>query len=159
MTSTHPLRDLAFTLKSKDILGSDDTHPQAIWGVIMETAYEAATVTLFSMVDGTTSLYFSNGGGIIGSGAHEHIGGLSSSIASGSGLFFSAYATPVTKFPYPAPDHVHFYFLSDSQILKTNELNEEELGEDAYALSPLFHTMHMLIASIQEAEPKAQTAE
>lgn len=159
MTNGHPLRELAFATKSKDIFGNDDTHPEAIWGVIMETAYEDFSLTLVSLVDGACSLYISNGGGVIGAGEHAHVAALSSSIASGSGIFFSAYAAPVTEFPYPSPDHVHFYFLSDSQILKTVELSEEELGEDAYPLSPLFHAIHLLIGSMREIEENSETPE
>ena len=36
-----------------------------VWGVVMETGYPEAVVTLVSLGDRTTSLYFSNGGGII----------------------------------------------------------------------------------------------
>src|SRR5215210_5081403 len=43
-----------------------------VWGVIMETGYEEVTVTLFALTDGTTSLYLSNGGGVIG--GHDHGG-------------------------------------------------------------------------------------
>lgn len=45
--------------------------PTEAWGVLMETAYPDAVVTLVALADGTTSLYFSNGGGIIGAGAHD----------------------------------------------------------------------------------------
>jgi hypothetical protein len=40
-------------------------------GVLMETGYDSATVTLFALSDGTTSLYFSNGGGVIGGQGQE----------------------------------------------------------------------------------------
>src|SRR5712671_7117575 len=43
------------------------------WGILMETGYDLATVTLFALADGTTSLYISNGGGMIGGQAHEAV--------------------------------------------------------------------------------------
>ena len=39
----------------------------------METGYDAVTVTLFALSDGTTSLYFSNGGGVIGGQGYEAV--------------------------------------------------------------------------------------
>src|ERR1700730_10592798 len=43
------------------------------WGILMETGYDVATVTLFALADGTTSLYLSNGGGMIGGQGHEAV--------------------------------------------------------------------------------------
>jgi hypothetical protein len=42
----------------------------AVFGVLMETGYPEAVVSLVALSDGTASLYFSNGGGIIGTGGH-----------------------------------------------------------------------------------------
>jgi len=37
-----------------------------VWGVLMETGYSPAVVTLVALADGTTSLCFGSGGGVIG---------------------------------------------------------------------------------------------
>lgn len=44
-----------------------------VWGAVMEFQRPGAAVTLVSLADGTTSLYFSNGGGIIGAGGHPPV--------------------------------------------------------------------------------------
>lgn len=44
--------------------------PTEVWAVLMETGYPDAIVTLVAIADGTVSIYFSNGGGIIGLGQH-----------------------------------------------------------------------------------------
>jgi hypothetical protein len=41
-----------------------------VFGVLMETGYPEAVMSLPALSDGTASLYFSNGGGIIGAGGH-----------------------------------------------------------------------------------------
>jgi hypothetical protein len=41
-----------------------------VWGVMMEIGYSKAVASLVAVADGTVSLYFSNGGGIIGLGPH-----------------------------------------------------------------------------------------
>src|SRR5256714_12731142 len=44
-----------------------------ILALLMETGYPQAVATLVGVVDGTSSLYFSNGGGIIGAGTHKTV--------------------------------------------------------------------------------------
>jgi hypothetical protein len=44
-----------------------------VWGALLETGYDKATVTLVALADGTTSLYTSSGFGIIGGGAHQQV--------------------------------------------------------------------------------------
>lgn len=43
------------------------------WGVIMETGYSEALVSLVVFAEGTTSIYFGNGGGAIGAGEHQPV--------------------------------------------------------------------------------------
>jgi len=44
-----------------------------VWGALLETGYRKGIATLVALVDGTTSLYLSTGGGIIGVGAHDRV--------------------------------------------------------------------------------------
>ncbi len=46
---------------------------RVVWGALMETGYPRGTATLVALADGTTSLYLSGGGGIIGGGSHEAV--------------------------------------------------------------------------------------
>jgi hypothetical protein len=147
---TLEMRRKLLASQSKDVFGETGMHPSAIWGVVMDVTYDDGTITVVSLVDGTANLYVSTGGGIIGAGEDEHIGGLSSTIASGGGMFFARYGKAVKEYPMPAINHVHFYFLSDAKILKTDEFLEDELAEDKAPLSPLFQTVHTLISTMQE---------
>jgi len=64
------LRNQALSLNSTQIdIKVDQSNP--IFGILMETGYKDAVVTLSAIGDGSVSLYFSNGGGIIGLGQHE----------------------------------------------------------------------------------------
>jgi hypothetical protein len=46
---------------------------QVLWGALMETGYPRGTATLMALADGTTSLYLSTGGGVIGGGFHDAV--------------------------------------------------------------------------------------
>src|SRR5438477_9066890 len=41
------------------------------WGIVMDTTYPEGSASLVALEDGTASLYFSGGGGVIGGHAHE----------------------------------------------------------------------------------------
>jgi hypothetical protein len=58
------LRNKVLTLDPSKI-GLSSFGSNRVWGVVMETGYTGAVVTLVTIADGTVSLYFSNGGGII----------------------------------------------------------------------------------------------
>src|SRR5436309_11113376 len=44
-----------------------------VWGAVMDMAFPGGVASLVSLEDGTTSLYTSTGGGVIGGGAHESV--------------------------------------------------------------------------------------
>ena len=152
------LRDLLFKHKSKDLFPGANLPSNQAWGMVMETAYEDASVTVFCATDGSASMYYSNGGGIIGAGEHQDVAELASAIAHYSSLFFLPYATQefCKDFPYPEMGSTAFYFLSDDGAIKTPEIAEEMLGNDESILSPLFHTFHALIGAIIEHTPQGQ---
>jgi hypothetical protein len=120
------------------------------FGVLMETGYPEAVVTLVALSDGTASLYFSNGGGIIGAGAHE-----GPRVAAQSLISFAAHnrhhLAPTTQTPVPSPGRTRFYVLTTDGLL-TAEAPEDDLGENRHALSPLFHSAHALISEMHDSD-------
>src|SRR5215210_4876204 len=67
------LRRQALSIQRSDV-GIPEPPPEApAWGILMETGYPEASATLLALGDGTTSLYLSTGGGIIGGHAPEGV--------------------------------------------------------------------------------------
>src|SRR6185436_11866145 len=67
------LRAQAFAIGPADLeLAPTPSRPR-VWGAIMELGYPTGIATLLSIAEGTTSLYFSNGGGIVGAGEHANV--------------------------------------------------------------------------------------
>jgi hypothetical protein len=54
-------------------LADDELADTPIPALLMVTGYPEAVATLVAVVDGTSSLYFSNGGGLLGAGTHETV--------------------------------------------------------------------------------------
>jgi hypothetical protein len=120
--------------------------------VLMETGFPGAAVSLAAIADGTTSLYFSNGGGVIGAGAHEPVRAAASRfLAAAAGAADGL--RPAGAFPLPEPGRVRFYLVAADGI-RAAEAAEEELGSHRHPLSPLFHLGHAVISAIREHTPE-----
>jgi hypothetical protein len=123
-----------------------------VFGVLMETGYPDAVATLVSARDGSTSLYFSSGGGTIGAGGHARPNAASRKVVEMASAFLK-YAAKTEKTPLPKEGFTRFYFVTRSGLL-TAEVKEEDLGMSRHALSPLFHAAHELIHEISEIDQK-----
>jgi hypothetical protein len=137
------LRGQALSFTAKTLPATDGVH-----GVLMETGYPEAVVTLVAMGDGAASLYFSNGGGIIGTGEHD-----GPKVAARSLIALAAHNligfVPTTATPLPTPGRTRFYVLTDRGIL-TAEASEDDLGENRHPLSTLFYSAQELITEMRK---------
>jgi hypothetical protein len=144
------LRKMVLSIAPKDI--GLKPKPNEVWGVLMETGYPKAVATLVALADGTISLYFSNGGGVVGLGGHSGPRQAAQSFLLESQQF-SGQARPTTTFPLPGPTFTRFYLLTGTQVL-TVEAKEDDLGHYRHPFSPLFHKGHALITEIRKVDNK-----
>lgn len=136
------LRKQALTLDPTKI-GFVSSASNRIWGVLMETGYPDAIATLVMIADGTVSLYFSTGGGIIGVGQHDGPRKACESFLEFAPQFINQ-LQPTNEFPFPAVGNTRFYFLTCDGIF-TVETLEDDLGNNRVPLSPLFHKAQEVI--------------
>lgn len=88
-----------------------------VWAVMTEMAINDIPMTLLTVIDGTTSLYFGNGGGRLGLGNIGQIQQAAEDFLS-QAQFDVAHATPVSHADLPAAGMMQFYFLTPSALLK-----------------------------------------
>ncbi|MFZ2031980.1 MAG: hypothetical protein WAU68_16835 [Vitreimonas sp.] len=121
--------------------------PGALRGVIMETGYEKAVVTLVAMSDSSISVYFSTGGGMIGAGSHERPAAAARNLAMGVAQNMEHFKkTSDTK--APKPGETRFFVLIDKDVLGASA-KEEEFGQNKHKLSPVFHAAHGVITEVR----------
>lgn len=144
------MRAMALNLKAEEVGLTQENFSEEVYGVIMETGLDGGSFTLLVIADGTTSLYFSNGGGIIGAGTHENVKEVSSVLLSGAN-HFRPQTKPVSHFPYPSNGEVNFYLIGRSGVTSYSA-KEEDLGENRDPLSKLFHVSHMVISELRQIE-------
>jgi len=121
--------------------------PDGVWGVVVETGYAEGSATLIALADGTTSMYFSTGGGVIGAGQHERPNAAAKELIRRAAEFVDE-CQPAKTFPLPQLGETRFYLFLPAGKL-TASAPEIELGEDHHRLSPLFFAAHDLITEIR----------
>ena len=107
-----------------------------VWGLLMEMGFPNGAATLFVLADGTTSLYHSGGGGVIGGQAHETVRRANATLLAEANKLV-ARLSPTSAYPLPQAGSTVFYARTDSGILAGGGANEH-LGGGRHELSSLF---------------------
>ena len=142
------LREAALRHRAQDLGIAPAPELPRVFGILMETGYDQAVASLVVFAEGSASLYFSTGGGVIGAGEHE-------SVAEAMVPFFLTAEEHLGAFsrtaqtPYPAPGRVRFYVRTYDGTL-TAEASEDDLGNMRHELSNLFHAGHGVISAVRE---------
>ncbi len=118
-----------------------------ILALLMETGYEQAVATLVGVADGTSSLYFSNGGGVIGAGAHASVAEANARWLE-SGLTFLPELSEIADPPLPEQGVTQFVAVTPDG-LRGASAREDELGSGAHRLSPFFYAAQDVITQIR----------
>lgn len=121
---------------------------QGVWGVVVETAHPDTVASLVALIDGSVSLYVSDGNGCVGCGAQREVR------AAGAELLKLANhvvdltdTTTITALP-PA-GYVRFYLLIGDE-LRSAETRLEEINHSE-TLGALFFAGQRVLAAIERA--------
>jgi ankyrin repeat protein len=125
--------------------------------VVMDTGLENDCYTFAAVADGALSLYFSTGGGIIGTGNYARPGQASRELVAGSAKYRSA-LKPASEFPLPGSGTVALHLVTTSGVFRAEE-KEDDLGNGRVPLSAWFHEIHELIAMIRQVSDMKKNEE
>ena len=106
--------------------------------------------TLVAFDDGTTSLYLSSGGGIIGAGAHETVKQAAAQFRE-TAIAERARFAPTTQFALPSDGRTVFYLVTDTDTLSTGPIVNAELQKGAHPLAHLARQAQAVIGAVREA--------
>ena len=129
---------------------------QNVWGVLMELGYPEAVATLVVLGDGTTSLYISTGGGIIGAGEHPPVRAAAEGFLAATEAHLTGFEA-VAETPLPQTGRVRFYVRTFGGTLGA-EADEQDLGHGRHSLSPVFHAGHAVITEMRLASEAQREA-
>ena len=119
----------------------------SVWGILMEMAYPQGTATLIALANGSASIYFSSGGGVIGGTPHENINAATKHFVRLARDFVPEMPS-TTKFPLPSVGCSMFYVLTTAGVVSF-EAAEKELSEGNHRFSPLFFAGHEVITGLR----------
>lgn len=143
------LREQAFRVSAVDLALAPTPSRPHVWGAIMELGYPTGIATLLAFAEGTTSLYFSNGGGVVGAGDHAAVRDAAEAFLNVVEAHLAEYG-PVEETPTPRIGRVRLYARTFAGTLGA-EATEEQVGENVHPLSPVFLAGHAVITAIRES--------
>lgn len=140
------LRAQVLALSAKDVQGAP--LPSGVFGALMEFNSGQTWVSLVAILDGTTSLYFGSGGGIIGAGKSEIVRKANHLFLEVAGQFVNRFSK-TESYPTPQPDKVRFYLLTSDGVRASNEVDESALQQRGNELFPLYVAAQNVITQIR----------
>jgi hypothetical protein len=141
------LRNRIFSLNPAEIGLMPSTTVPHVWGVLMETGYLVGYASLVSLVDGTTSLYYSTGGGMLGSGEYTPVAEASKAFVAQAENYLQ-HVSLTDEFPLPGIGQVRFTILTYSGMF-AGEAPEKALASDKHKLSPLYIKAQMTLGQLR----------
>ncbi|MCU1679133.1 MAG: hypothetical protein JWM93_3891 [Frankiales bacterium] len=127
----------------------------AVWGAFMDMGAENGVATLVGLADGTTSLYTTTGGAVIGAGAHEHV-------RTATAIFLKTVAAATGEFgavdvnALPRADFVLFVALRAGEAPIGRLIPERELLAMTHALSHAYVAAHDVITQLRLLDESRQ---
>lgn len=145
------LRSMVLALSAADLGLTRANYPHEVWGVLMETGMQDWHYTVVALADGSTSLYISTGGGIIGAGGWPAVKAASKRfLTQGNHALDSS--TPATSLEPPPLDTTRFFFLTFDG-LRVGTAPEAALNKKNHPLAALFWAGQDVITAIRKATP------
>lgn len=142
------LRELALRVTAAELELAPSAERPHVWGAILELGYPIGIATLMTLAEGTTSLYFSSGGGVIGAGEHEAVREVAERFLDVVEDNLAGFDL-VEETPTPRIGRVRLYVRTFEGTLGM-EADEDELARDLHPLSQVFQAGHAVITAIRE---------
>jgi hypothetical protein len=127
-------------------LGPTPEEP-TMWGALFETGYPNGVATLVCLRDGTTSLYLSGGGGLIGAGEHAAVVAANAEFRSTMSGQLGA-MTPDEDRSLPGDGRVIMRALTYAGRRRF-EAAEDDLGYERSELSPSFYAAQDVLTQLR----------
>ena len=131
-------------------------HPTAelprVWGVLMEMGFPDGAATIVSLADGTTSLYTSEGGGVIGGGEHAPVAAASRRFLAEAESTEAELSPAVSADVQLPPAGVVSFVVLGYSGTQIGAADEDDLASMQHPLSHLYAAGQDVITALREAE-------
>lgn len=118
-----------------------------VWGTMMEFATGNTAVTLVSLADGTTSMYFGNGGGVIGGGGDPAVAQASRDLVALAESYLDD-MEPMQEIPLISGGIIRFITLTYKR-LSSIDIPQARLFKGNHLFMPLFNQANRVISLLR----------
>ena len=144
------LRRQALQIPATFFANSPSAEP--VYGIIMDWHVGEGSITLTCFVTGESSVYFSNGGGIIGGQASEQAMQAAQRYLQEANQAYVS-ATPMAAIDLPLPNTVQFYFLT-KEGRRFHSVAMQYLEDRSSPMLTLFEQANDLLTALRELQEK-----
>lgn len=141
------LRDAALAFVDLDAPEGD------LYGVFMELGLESGVATLVALGDGAVSLYFSGGGGFMGSGENDVVARSARRFAQTAMRFVEDMPGDLRDLAIAEPGETKFFVLMDGTVLSI-AASTRDLERGLHPLAPLHRAGHALLTEVRTLHPE-----
>lgn len=136
-------------------LGLVPNEDERFWGLVVDIGAESGVVTLVVLRDGTISLYFSNGGALIGLDQHDQLHEPAATVLR-LAEDYTLEGPEAERDSLPSDGFSRFNFLGFNGVRSVEE-DDGDL-EEGHPLTPLYRAVHELIAAAVAIDEKRSPA-
>jgi hypothetical protein len=119
-----------------------------VWGVMTEFTIDDGYVTMVSLANGRTYMYFSSGSGILGAGDYSMVSIASAELVKTAERFVSL-MKPTKEHPFPSPGHTRFYIMTYSGLYTKEVLESQMDGQHTNPMYGLYAFTQNVITQIR----------
>lgn len=141
------LRQQILQLEPASVGISPSAELPRVWGIVVDMGSRNVTATLVGLADGTTSLYLSTGGAVIGGGEHRQVARATRTLLQVVERHLEQIPT-TTDTPLPAPGRVVLRAMT-YQGQRSVDAAEDDLGHRRHPLADVFHAAHEVITQLR----------
>jgi hypothetical protein len=149
------LRMMALCTPYEDLeLEPSEEYPK-VYGVVMDWPIKNEVVSLFSLSDGSASIYSTTGFGVIGGYYHTFVRRAAEGFVKNAGQFYDD-AQGVKEYPLPDAEHVRFYLLCYDGV-RMIEADSDSLENEEYEYSPFWNDAQKVMTELRLIVDQVET--
>ena len=142
------LADIYLSLRELALTNAAEAEPKnGVLCMLMEFYIDNEVVTLMAAADGSTSLYFGNGGGRIGMGELDEVREKTLEALEEAGTYTENMEV-VGEYPLPEKNKTRFYVVTPTEV-RTVEIPDEDLTQNKSSFSPLYMKGQDILTAIR----------
>ena len=145
------LRAMALDAVAAGLAAPDPAHP-TVSGLVVDIPGEGGCASVVALTDGTTSMYTSSGGGVIGAGGHAAVAEATRALLTVADAHAGLVRDPAET-QLPGPGVVRFHLLTPSGRRCVDVPEGAFWGEEPHPLMPVIAATQQVISELRRASP------